>query len=82
MPASVPGEVSVIFLPSTGAVPRVKAIEPDAAYRAFLFDPKDGREWNLGTVTPDGAGDWRPPLSSLPIFQDWLLVLERRQETA
>jgi hypothetical protein len=74
--AGIPGEVRVIFLPSSGAVPRVKTIEPGVAYRAFLFDPKNGREHDLGVVAPDENGDWRPPLSTLPIFQDWVLVLE------
>jgi hypothetical protein len=54
----------------------VKGLEPGTNYRAFLFNPADGSEQDLGPVIPDERGDWRGP-SPLPIFQDWVLVLER-----
>jgi hypothetical protein len=80
--AGIPGEVRVIYAPLLWGAPTVKGIEPDAAYRAFLFNPVNGEETDLGRVAPDVEGNWRPPLDHgkyclLPIYQDWVLVLER-----
>ena len=69
----IPGKVRVIFLPSGVWGITVKGLE--SAHRAFLFSPVDGREHEIGTVTPDGNGDWKLTMPS-PIFQDWVLVLE------
>jgi hypothetical protein len=73
----IPGEVRMIFLPSGVWGITVKGIESSVRYRAFLFNPVDGREREIGEVKPDERGDWRPPLSRPPIYQDWILVLER-----
>jgi len=77
--AGIPGKVRVIFWPSWGGLPRVKGIEPGAAYRAFLWNPTNGQEQDLGAVKPDAGGDWDLPLSATPIFQDWVLVLHTGQ---
>jgi len=74
----IPGAVRVVFIPSPGSLPIVKGIEPGANYRAFLWNPTNAKEIDLGAVTPDANGDWRLPLPRQPIFQDWVLVLERR----
>ncbi|NIA22347.1 MAG: DUF4038 domain-containing protein [Anaerolineaceae bacterium] len=79
--AGIPGRVRVIYIPlsrwpETIKPKTVKKIEPDASYRAFLFNPTNGDEVDLGKVTPEANGDWRMPVSRLPIFQDWVLVLE------
>ena len=73
--AGIPGQVRVIFLPWCN--PTVKGVEPNTRYDAFLFNPTDGSERPLGRVKPDKKGDWPLPLSRLPIYQDWVLVLER-----
>ncbi len=75
--AGIPGKVRVIYFPAEmGGVARwVKGLEPGLAYRAFLFDPKTGAEEALGTVTGDAQGDYAVP--RVPVFQDWVLVLER-----
>lgn len=73
--AGIPGKVRVIFWPSSGALPCVKGVESDVAYRAFLWNPTNGSERDLGTVQAEASGDWRIPLSAPPIFQDWVLVL-------
>jgi hypothetical protein len=75
--AGIPGEVRIFFLPWFTPTVRVKGLEPGVHYRAFLFNPADGSEQDLGHVAPDTAGDWPLPLARLPIFQDWVLVLER-----
>jgi hypothetical protein len=73
--AGIPGKVRVIFLP--WCQPTVKGVEPGAKYDAFLFNPTNGSEQPLGHVKPDKKGDWPLPLSRLPIYQDWVLLLER-----
>jgi len=75
--AGIPGAVRVCFLPWFTQRATVKHIERGTAYRAFLFNPVNGDELDLGPVTPNGEGDWPLPLSRLPIYQDWILVLEK-----
>ena len=58
-----------------------KGIEKGANYRAYLVGPANADEIELGPVTPDGNGDWElplgtPPFKLMPIFQDWVMVLE------
>ncbi|MDH7568038.1 MAG: hypothetical protein QHJ73_00430, partial [Armatimonadota bacterium] len=76
--AGIPGEVRVCYLPLLwySPMPRVKALEPGVSYRAFLFDPVTGVEHQLGTAAAGSDGDWQIPLSRLPLYQDWVLVLE------
>ncbi len=74
--AGIPGEVRIIYLPLSWGTFIFKGVEQEARYRAFLFNPTDGTEHDLGAVKPEENGDWRIPLPRLPIYQDWLLVLE------
>ena len=79
--AGIPGKVRVLYWPSTTFAGTVKGIESGVAYRAYLFNPVDGQETDLGTVVPDENGHWPLPLGigprrRMPIFQDWVLVLE------
>ena len=80
--AGIPREVRVIFFPlSWWGSGTVKGIEKDVHYRARLINPMDGSETDLGPVAPDANGDWELPVGSppwrlMPIFQDWVLVLE------
>ena len=74
--AGIPGEVRVIYLPLCEHDFRVTGIEPDVAYRALLFNPADGAERDLGPVSTDEAGCWRLPMRRLPIYQDWVIVLD------
>jgi hypothetical protein len=75
--AGIPGEVRIIFLPLYFPNAIVKGIETGVNYHAFLFNPADGSQQDLGDVAPDAQGDWRMPFSRLPIYQDWVLVLEK-----
>jgi len=77
--AGIPGEVRVMFWPSWTGLPLVKGIEPESSYRAFLWDPKNGREYPLGDVKGEANGDWKLPLRAPPLFQDWVLVLETKK---
>jgi Protein of unknown function (DUF4038)/Domain of unknown function (DUF5060) len=47
---------------------------PQATYRAYFFNPASGKETEIGKITPDAAGTW--VIAKVPIFQDWVIVLE------
>jgi hypothetical protein len=72
----IEGEVRIIFLPSGVWGIKVKKLEKGRSYRAFLFNPTDGEEMEIGKAKGDEKGEWRLP-GVPPIFQDWVLVLER-----
>jgi hypothetical protein len=73
--AGIPGQVRVIFCPALWDSPVVQKLESGVRYSAFLFNPASGKEHQLGPVSADSSGNWRAPV--FPIFQDWILVLER-----
>ena len=77
--AGIPREVRMIYFSdpvqaSPSFSESLVGIEPDARYRAFFFNPKTGREHDLGPVHPDSSGTWAIPTP--PILMDWILVLE------
>jgi hypothetical protein len=72
--AGIPGELRIFFLPD-GRGPLVKSLESGVSYRAFFWNPVNGKETAIGPVTADAAGSWKCPQT--PVFQDWVLVLER-----
>ncbi len=77
--AGIPGTVRVIYIPAEaswvawrGAM-LVTGLEPGVTYRASYCDPTNGVEHNLGAA--DGGSDYVVPKP--PVFQDWVLVLEK-----
>jgi hypothetical protein len=71
--AGIPRELRIFYFPKTGRVNhRVKSLEPGVTYRAYWWNPANGRETGMGTVT-SSSGEWQPPPP--PIFQDYVLVL-------
>ena len=74
--AGIPKEARIIYIPMTARLLKVKEIEQEITYRAFYFDPRNGREYDVGTVVPDERGEWEPPKP--PIIQDWVLVMEAK----
>lgn len=72
--AGVPNTVRIIYIPNYSSV-LVKAIEKETKYHAFFVDPQNGKEYELGNITPDQDGNWQSP--NPPIYQDWLLVIEK-----
>jgi hypothetical protein len=77
--AAIPGELYIIFLPfSPGrrGDPLKLHLEPGLTYHAFFFDPTNGKQHEIGAVTAASGGEWLPP--RVPIFQDWVLVVERK----
>jgi hypothetical protein len=70
--ALIPGEAVFAFTtPYTDAT--FRNLKP-GSYHAFFFNPADGSETEIGTVTPDASGSWK--VAEVPIFQDWVVVLE------
>jgi hypothetical protein len=73
--AGIPGKIRIVFLPSGVWGVTVKGLEAGIRYRALLFNPVTAAEHDLGSVAADAQGQWQ--LSSpMPIYQDWVLVLE------
>lgn len=71
-------EIRIIFLPSGVWGVKIKGIEKDVKYNAFLFNPTNGERIELGEVKADEEGNWRLP-GPPPIFQDWIVALEAQR---
>jgi hypothetical protein len=71
--AGIPEQVRILFFPDWTS-PIVKGLERGVSYKAFFFNPATAREHPIATVKSDD-GNWRP--SPPPIFQDWVLVMEK-----
>ncbi len=79
--AGIPGKLRIVYWPSAFAADTIQGIEPGVQYRAYLFSPINAEEIDLGEITPDDNGVWKMPLGAagwhvMPIFQDWVLVME------
>jgi uncharacterized protein DUF4038/uncharacterized protein DUF5060 len=72
--AGIPGQVRIFFFPVWDS-PVIKQLEKGVNYKAFFFNPANEREYPLLAVESDAEGAWKP--SPPPIFQDWVLVMER-----
>ncbi len=69
----IEGEVLFAFLPDFNSEATLHNLKP-GAYHAFFFNPTDGSETEIGSITPDASGSWK--ITEVPIFQDWVVVLE------
>jgi hypothetical protein len=79
--AGIPGKVRVIYAPLGWEAPIMKGLEPGVRYRAYLWNPTNGGEIDLGDSAPDASGDWKLPMKTVPwnifpVYQDWVVVLE------
>jgi len=77
--AGIPGELRIIYIPQriynwTG--PLLKKLEPDVQYHVFYFNPINGDEYDLGSVSGNSKGQWQAP--EVPLCQDWVLILEKK----
>ena len=79
--AGIPGKTRVIYIPSMeiwtaweGSL-LIMLLEKDAVYRSMWFDPKTGETYDLARVRGNKRGEW--PVPKPPIFQDYVIVLER-----
>ena len=79
--AGIPGVVRIIFVPASASWSAwrgemtIKGLAEELPYHGFYFDPKTGQEHDMGVVTGDERGEYLIPKP--PIFQDWVIVLER-----
>lgn len=82
--AGIPKEVRIVYLPLFYNNFKIREIEEGVSYHAYLFNPVDGKEFDIGLVVPDENREWQLPELvegsglRLPIYQDWILVLEAR----
>jgi Protein of unknown function (DUF4038)/Domain of unknown function (DUF5060) len=74
--AGIPRELRIVFMPPMWDAPAITQLEPDLPYRAFYFNPATGKEYEAGKALADSSGRWQAPVA--PVFQDWVLVLDRR----
>ncbi|MBN2452512.1 MAG: DUF4038 domain-containing protein, partial [Lentisphaeria bacterium] len=72
----IPGTVRIVYAPLAWGKPTMTGLEAGAHYHACLFDPVTGEETPLGAVDPAADGRWELPCPRLPIYQDWVIVLE------
>ncbi len=76
--AGIPGKFRLIYIPMGTGLKVVKGIEQDVRYRVRLFNPVTGAERDIGAVKPDAQGNWGYGKIRMPIYQDWLLILEAK----
>src|SRR5579863_1523360 len=69
----IPGQAIIGFTPAAYSGATFHNLKP-GSYRAFFFNPADGRETEIGNITPNADGSWK--IAEVPIFQDWVVVLE------
>ena len=81
--AGIPGEVRVFYFPVYAwGGGKIVGLEPGATYRAFLYNPADGEETEIGPVSANVEGEWEMVTGAdgvkrpLPLYQDWVLVME------
>jgi hypothetical protein len=74
--AGIPGELRIIFLPTLWEQSTVRSLESGVHYRAFFFDPRNGKESPIGDVEVASDGSWKAPIT--PTLEQWILVLEKK----
>lgn len=84
MTAGIPEKVRIIYRPMGMGLKVVKGFEKGMRYRFGLFNPIDGTEVKGGDVQTDESGNWNPACPGLPswnpvpVYQDWVIVLEAK----
>ena len=73
----IPRRLRLLYVPLLWTPPVLKDIEPDVKYRAYYFDPCTGARYDLGSVTADENGNWKPA-NPPPEAHDWIIVLEAK----
>jgi len=73
--AEIPDEAVIAFMPASYSGATFRNLKR-GSYLAFFFNPADGTETQIGVITPDADGSWK--IAEIPIFQDWVVVLERK----
>jgi hypothetical protein len=88
--AGIPGELLLAYFPHMPwERTTVRGLMPGSRYRAVFVNPANHREYPLAPITADADGSWLvqegatpngPLRLAFPLYQDWLLLLQR--ETA
>ena len=73
--AQIPEEAVLAFAPPSFTPVTFHHLST-GSYRAFLFNPSDGSEVQIGSITPDANGAWKS--IEFPILRDWIIVLENK----
>jgi hypothetical protein len=71
--AEIPGETVIAFMPTSHSGTALHNLK-SSSYRAFFLNPTNGDQVPLGNITPDASGSWK--IAEVPIFQDFVVVLE------
>jgi hypothetical protein len=75
--AGIPEKFRIIYFytPSIPWVSGIKVLklEKDIEYNAYFWDPRRGKEYNIGKIFPDSNDTWEIPMQ--PIMSDWVLIL-------
>lgn len=77
--AGIADELRLVYIPGRvyeWSGPLVKDLATNARYHAFYFDPILGNAVDLGLIAAGAEQSWQAP--SVPLAQDWVLVLERQ----
>lgn len=74
--AGIPGEVRLIFVPTSWNLPKLVNLESNVTYQVSLWNPSTGKEIDLGSVKADEEGSWKPPVP--PIVRDWVIVMVKK----
>lgn len=71
--ARIPGEAVIAFTPAAYKGSTFHNLY-QTTYRAFFFNPTNAEQTEIGKIAPDSSGSWK--IAEVPIFQDWVVVLE------
>jgi len=74
--AGIPGEVRLIFVPTSWNLPKLVNLESNVTYQVSLWNPSTGKEIDLGSVKADEESSWKPPVP--PIVRDWVIVMVKK----
>jgi hypothetical protein len=73
--ASVPNGPIFVYTPIWFLADyKVHGLKSGSSYRAIHFNPKSGKERDVGTFKPDSSGQWIP--IKPPQVSDWVLMIE------
>jgi hypothetical protein len=73
--AQIPGEAVIAFTPAAYNGATFRNLKP-GSYHAYFFNPADGTQTDIGAISPEADGSWK--IAEIPIFQDWVVVLENK----
>jgi len=74
----IPRRLRLIYVPLLWSPPTIKGLEREVLYRAYYFDPCTGAQYDIGNVTADENGNWKPA-NPPPEAHDWIMTLEAEE---